>query len=62
MKELIIAKYLVLEDFVDDLIRLEHVIEQWEGDHPGYKAGLVAEVDEMEIYSITVSCKRPSKA
>jgi len=65
MKELIIATYTNLETFVEDMLRLEEVIEKWEGDHPGYHAEIVSEILEEEIedeqYRITVLCRRPLK-
>lgn len=65
MRELIIATYVNLESFVEDIMRLEKLIEKWEGDHPGYEAEILSEVtdglDEDELYKITVLCRRPSK-
>ena len=61
MRELVVARYLIFEDFVSDLVRLEKVIEKWKEEHPGYDADTVAEIDEVDIYSITVLCKSPCR-
>jgi hypothetical protein len=63
MKELIISHYINLDEFVDDLIRLEELIDQWEHAHPGYYGEIVSEITEDKKlcrYKITVLCKRPS--
>lgn len=60
MKPIVVVAYNGdLDNFVKDLFKYEKIVDVWKRKNPGYTAELIADIDEGEFYTITISCKKP---